>query len=459
MSDPTHLTYLDWGVARWNEWREESPKVAPDLSGAYLFSKNLSSVNFYCTNLEKADLFATDLFWADLTKARLIHANLSHAELGEAELSEANLTGADLSSANLTGADLSKANLTGANLSLVNLTKANLTGANLTGANLTDANLSSAQVLSTNFTGATFTGAILESWNINSATQLENVVCHYAYVRNHPDGRRPHSDTFAVGEFTKLFQKALETVDLIFLNGIEWAAFLTSFQKLQVESEGTEIAIQSIEKKSDGAFIVRVNAPPSLNKKRIEKYLKDEYRLALTEVNHKYQYHLKVKEEQIEAYRHQNTNLTEVMKIMAGREIQVQSIAITEHQYMSEVSKYDLRGSNIGNFADTVQSGAKQQTIQHHYSSEESKSLPEVAAEIQQLLTQLAETSPAIPEAARQGIVAQAILQKAKGNPDFQKRLFSALESGSSELVRVFTSNPFVCVPLALVKGWLKSAA
>lgn len=459
MSDSTHLIYLDRGVEKWNEWREESPRIKPDLSGAYLFSKNLSSVNLCSTNLEKADLFAADLFWADLTNAGLSHANLSHAELGEADLSGANLTGADLSSANLTEADLSNANLTRANLSLVNLTKANLTGANLTGANLTEANLSSAQALAANFTGATFTGAILADWNINSATQLENVICHYVYIRNHPDGRRPHSDTFAIGEFTTLFQKALETVDLIFLNGIEWAAFLTSFQNLQVESEGTEVAIQAIEKKSDGAFIVRISAPPSLNRKKIEKYLKDEYRLALTEINHKYQYHLKVKDEQIEAYRHQNTNLTEVMKIMAGREIQVQSIAITEHQYMSEVSKYDLRGSNIGNFADTVQSGAKQQTIQHNNLSEETKSLPEVAAEIQQLLTQLAEMSPALPEAARQGVVAQAILQKTKENPAFQKRLFSALESGSSELIRVFTTNPYVSVPLALVKGWLKSAA
>jgi uncharacterized protein YjbI with pentapeptide repeats len=459
VSDPTHLIYLNRGVEKWNEWREENPRVKPDLSGAYLFSKNLSSANFCSTDLAKADLFAADLFWADLTNADLSHANLSYAELGEADLSGANLTGADLSNANLTGADLSNANLTGANLNLVNLTKVNLTGANLSGANLTEANLSSVQALATNFTGATFTGANLSDWNINSATQLENVLCHYVYIRNHPDGRRPHSDTFAIGEFTKLFQKALETVDLIFLNGIEWAAFLTSFQNLQVESEGAEIAIQSIEKKSDGAFIVRVSAPPTLNKKHVEKYLKNEYRQALAKINHKYQYHLKVKDEQIEAYRHQNTNLTEVMKIMASQEIQVQSIAITEHQYMSEVSKYDLRGSNIGNFADTVQSGAKQQTIQHNNSIEESKSLPEVAAEIQQLLTQLAQTSPAMPEAARQGMVAEALLQKTKENPAFQKRLFSALEAGSSELIRVFTTNPYVSVPLALVKGWLKSAA
>ncbi|HEY9627562.1 MAG TPA: pentapeptide repeat-containing protein [Coleofasciculaceae cyanobacterium] len=449
MSDPIHLTYLDHGVEKWNEWRDESPNIKPDLSGAYLFSKNLGSVNFCGADLGKADLFAADLFWADLTGAYLGQANLSNAELGET----------DLSNANLTGADLSNANLTGANLNLANLTKANLTGANLTGANLTKANLSSAQALSANFTGATFTGAILADWNINSATQLEDVLCHYVYIRNHLDGRRPHNDIFAIGEFTKLFQKALETVDLIFLNGIEWAAFLTSFQKLQVEIEGAEIAIQSIEKKSDGVFIVRVSAPPNLNKKHIEKYLKNEYRQALAQINHKYQYHLKVKDEQIEAYRHQNTNLTEVMKIMASQEIQFQSIAITEHQYMSEVSKYDLRGSSIGNFADTVQAGAKLQTIQHNYSSEDSKSLPEVAAEIQQLLTQLAQSSPAMPEAARQGMVAEAILQKTKENPAFQKRLFSALEAGSTELIRVFTTNAYVSVPLALVKGWLKSAA
>ncbi len=39
--------------------------------------------------------------------------------------------------------------------------------------------------------------------------------------------RRPHAPNkiFAPGEFAQLFQKALETVDLIFSDGIDWQAF------------------------------------------------------------------------------------------------------------------------------------------------------------------------------------------------------------------------------------------
>jgi hypothetical protein len=38
---------------------------------------------------------------------------------------------------------------------------------------------------------------------------------------------------------------------------------------------------------------------------------------------------------------------------------------------MSETPKYDLRGANIGNFAETVQSGGRQEATQHIYAPEQ----------------------------------------------------------------------------------------
>lgn len=103
--------------------------------------------------------------------------------------------------------------------------------------------------------------------------------------------------------------------------------------------------------------------------------------------------------------------------------------------------------------ASLTQSVAEHQTIQRSYLSEEPKSYTEVAVEIQQLLTQLAQTSSAMPEAARRGVFTYALLQKAKGNLDFRKRLLKALESRSLELIKVFTNNPFICMPPATVQA------
>lgn len=195
---------------------------------------------------------------------------------------------------------------------------------------MTEANLTRVKALSTNFTSANFTGSCLEDWNINSSTKLDDVICDYIYLRQGQQECRPSNGKFALGEFTKLFQKAQETVDLIFSNGIDWQSFLISFQKLQVECSDEELTIQAIENKNDGAFVIRVNVPADANKAEIEKYLKREYELALVALEEKYQVQLQGKDEQIEIYRKQSTDLTEIVKLLAGR------------------ATYDLRNSQIG---------------------------------------------------------------------------------------------------------------
>lgn len=101
-------------------------------------------------------------------------------------------------------------------------------------------------------------------------------------------------------------------------------------QRLQVECSGKELTIQAIENKNDGAFVIRVNVPADANKAEIEKYLKREYELALVALEEKYQLQLQGKDEQIEIYRKQSTDLTEIVKLLAGR------------------ATYDLRNSQIG---------------------------------------------------------------------------------------------------------------
>jgi uncharacterized protein YjbI with pentapeptide repeats len=68
VANPEHLAKLNEGVEAWNQWREENPDLAPDLSGA---------------NLSEADLP-----WAHLIGANLREANLSRADFRGAKTIE-----------------------------------------------------------------------------------------------------------------------------------------------------------------------------------------------------------------------------------------------------------------------------------------------------------------------------------------------------------------------------------
>jgi hypothetical protein len=272
--------------------------------------------------------------------ADLSEANLSGANLSEANLSEANLSGANLSGANLSGANLSGANLSGADLRVVrallatlvrgnligaDLSEANLIGADLSEANLTETDLSRVQVLEANFNSAILTNACIEDWHINSHTTFNDIQCQAIYFMARWDylsqkhkfcDRRPtnENETFAPGDFAKLVGKALNTVDLIFRNGIDWKAFAVSLEKFKVESGGGELTIQAIENKSDGDFVIRVNVPLDADKSAIETLIKQEYEIARNALEMQYQSQLEGK-----IYAQHSTDLTEFVKLIAAR--------------------------------------------------------------------------------------------------------------------------------------------
>jgi uncharacterized protein YjbI with pentapeptide repeats len=464
-----------------------------DLSGAKLFKANLSRTNLSGADLSGAKLFEANLTWADLSGAdlsgaKLIETNLSGAKLIEANLSKANLTWADLSKANLRGADLSEADLSGANLTWAYLNEANLimanlgrtninkanlskaklskaklngldlsrrdlSGLDLSGADISRANLSRTQALGTDFTGAKFTGACLEDWNINSATKLDNIDCQYVYLKNDKQERRPSKGDFAPGEFTKLFQKALETVDLIFADGIDWKAFLFSFQELQAKYGEENLSVQAIEKKSGGAFIIRLEVPQETNKAEIETQAKELYEHKLNVLEVRYHNQLKAKDEQIAIYRQQNTDLTEIVKLMAERPIQniIDVTAKAESNSMSESyqSKYDQRNSN-NQFVDTAQTGSNP-TFNQNNSSEQKKTLAEAASEIQKLLKQLEETNPTATETEKVAYVND------ETTPSFKRRVVGAFQAGGETAIDEFIlENKYLKVAKAAIKGWLQ---
>ncbi|MBD2295388.1 pentapeptide repeat-containing protein [Anabaena sphaerica FACHB-251] len=270
-----------------------------NLSGANLIGVNLSGANLSGANLIGVNLSGANLSWVNLSGANFSGANLSGANLIGAKLIGAKLIGTKLSEADLIGTNLSDADLREANLIGVNLSGANLSGTGLSGANLSGANLSRIQALNTNFTSAKLTGACIEDWHTNSATNLTDVICDYIYLIQEQQERRPSSGNFAPGEFTKLYQKSLDTVDLIFRNGIDWDAFAYSFKKIEVESLGSQLDVQSIEKKGDGVILVRISVSPDANKEKIHADFMQGYEFAHKVLEEQYQSRLEDKDKEI----------------------------------------------------------------------------------------------------------------------------------------------------------------
>ncbi|MEG4444655.1 pentapeptide repeat-containing protein [Microcoleus sp. AT9_B5] len=186
------------------------------------------------------------------------------------------------------GMDLRGANLIGANLSYAKLQTADLSQATLEAANLEYAIFSQVQAIGTDFSNAKMTGVCgLGTWNIDSTTELEWVDCKWVYLLEEPKQgtddreRRPSgNDNYQPGEFTTFFSEVVNTVDLIFKYGVDWKAFMESFQQVQRKNPGIKLNIQSIENKGNG-IVIKLAVPPETDKAKINNDFNSFYQEAL----------------------------------------------------------------------------------------------------------------------------------------------------------------------------------
>ncbi|MEG4595188.1 pentapeptide repeat-containing protein [Microcoleus sp. F8_C2] len=299
-----------------------------------LINREGRNKSFIRMNLKGAYLEQADLRGADFTDANLNQATLKKAYLDQVEHQPTKLV-----RANLRGADLIEANLSYANLKEADIVEATFQGANLEWTNLT-----LTQAIGTDFTNAQMTGACVEAWNIENSTKLDNVDCRFIYLLEQPrEGtddreRRPSSGEFKPGEFTKLFEEVLNTIDLIFNKEIDWKVFVAAFKKVQVENEGTELAIQSIENKGDGVVVVRVSVPPDTNKEKIHSEFTQNYQLALKELEKYKNFY----EEERKKY----SDMHEIVKLLANHSHVTQVNSISMSDSVQENNQYNLPDAN-----------------------------------------------------------------------------------------------------------------
>ncbi|OKH52856.1 hypothetical protein NIES2101_13490 [Calothrix sp. HK-06] len=447
-----------------------------NLNHAVLFETNLSYSNFYRANLTFAVLSEVSLFQTNLSESNLSYANLRNIDISGAninfeeeeeyphrypygDLAMPNLKNAKLIRVDLYNANIKFANLSNLDLAYACLADADLSYSNFSGSNLSGANLIKTRALGVDFTGAKLTGACLDDWHINSTTKLDDIHCQYVYLKDNERERRPSSGEFAPGEFTKLFQKALETIDLIFADGIDWKAFLLSLQELKAEYGEDNLSVQAIEKKSGGAFVIRLEVSSEVDKAAIESNAKLLYEQKLRVLEENYRNQLQDKDREIiDIYRQHNTRFDNIINNLAlaqakPNHIEIHNYNKAESTSMSESyqSKYDQRNAN-NQFVDTAQSGSNVTFNQQNYTPEQKQNLAEAAAEIQQLLYQLAQTNPTSTEG-----FTEAIHQEIKRNPTLKARLQGALKAGGLEALKAIFNHPLFSIPAETVKGWLEA--
>lgn len=316
-----NLIALPVGVAMTNGQNIDINIAA--IGGTSFRGANLTDANFTQATLKSTDLrkaIVTRTCWAKVKK--LDRARVEDTILIDSDVRDLLVTGEGRNNSYI-GFNFKGANLAGADLKDADLTEADISGATLEGACLERANLTKIQALGANFHQAILTGACLEAWNIDSTTQLDGAICEYVYLLNNQQERRPSSGEFAPGEFTKLFQEVLNTVDLIFRDGIDWKAFTYSFNKLILDNEGTELEIQSIENKGDGVVVVRVNVPPDANKAKIHSEFNQNYEVALKVLEARYQAELRAKDEQIVIYREKSADMKELISLLASKPVNI----------------------------------------------------------------------------------------------------------------------------------------
>ncbi len=430
-------------IPNWIEWRiyTKDPQCTSlqRLGVLYLFeglfgefatsfkSVNLNNANFSQANLKNTrfgDVTATRTCWHHAKYLQF--ARLNDTILTDRTVRELLVTndgnGQSFTNKHLQGAYLVKARLNRADLS-----GANLNGATLQNANLRKTNFTEATLLGVNCRGADFTGACLKAWNIDSTTQLNGAQADYVYLLENQRERRPNSGTFAEGDFSKLIKEVLHTVDFIFKKGIDWQAFLVSFddirQKIRVESEEADIAVQSIENKGDGVFVVKITVSQGIDKETLHRELTKKYEQQLALQETKYRALLQGKEEVVAVYKQQTIDMKEIIKTQSQKQaINITGKEITVGDKHVGRDNIEISGSaHVEQFTTgaSFQGDHAQQLLQSTTSQSSKEDILKLLSFVQQELPKLRLPEDVKEEVAHE--VKGAELQLKKNEPNKEK--------------------------------------
>ncbi|NEO74169.1 pentapeptide repeat-containing protein [Moorena sp. SIO3H5] len=456
--------YLGWRALK------ENPRDAWIRTIAIAFAAT-GGTSFYKADLTDADFTGATLKSTDLREATLTRTcwqntiNLDRARPGETILANTAVrellrTGNGYHN-NYSNTNLRGANLKGANLNKANLNKADISEATLEKANLKDANLTEAQAIGTDFTHAYLTGACLEAWNIDSTTTLTNVDCQYVFLLENanPQGyreRRPHDPdrVFQPGDFENLYNKIINTVQILLRNGVNPEAFRQAFQKIMAENaEITSDSIQAIEKKGNDVLLT-LEVPEATDKGKVEKQFLQVYEARL-EADKK----IAFLEGKQEGNTREINDLKEIIYGLSNQSwnpvISLTNTAKAESDMSNNSRNYTIKqeNNNNPNVAIVNDEGKQELNITNNLTSEPTQNLAEAAEEIQQLLNQLSQSNPTTTNKEKMIVVGE-VIDQIDNNPTLKNKVINALKVGGVEAFKEAIDHPLVNILMATVEGW-----
>lgn len=308
---------------------------------------SLGNTRFYGADLTKADFSGARLNGADFRKATFRYVNwrgakgLEWARWGESGLSDLRVIELLTQSPDqkpgqsdqYCGVDLSFTDLAGANLQNLDLARADLTGANLRGAHLEGSNLTDVRAIGADFRGAHLTGACLQNWSIDASTCLDWVDCRYVYLLEQAKpgtddrDRQPASGQFEPGDFARLYQTVVDTVDLIFRNGLDWKTFQASLEEVRRAYPNTNLTMQSVETKGDGYVVVKLQLEGGEDRAKLHQAIQRQYAEKLKAIKGVYRQTLQEKQSQLDYFQAQNQTLLGITEQLAQQPPQASAAA------------------------------------------------------------------------------------------------------------------------------------
>lgn len=112
------------------------------------------------------------------------------------------------------------------------------------------------------------------------------------------------------------------------------------------------------------------------------------------------------------------------------------------------------RSINVGGSFQGVANTGDNSVNQNSWDNSENEDISGIVTE---MLRQLARRYPKASEIEKQTVFQMELQQKMRENPTLKARFLSSVKAGGYEVAKVLTNNPFVSVPIEMVRAWLEA--
>ncbi|NEQ85264.1 MAG: pentapeptide repeat-containing protein, partial [Moorea sp. SIO2I5] len=206
---------------------------------------------------------------------------------------------------------------------------------------------------------------------------------------------------FEPGDFEKLYNKIINTVQILLRNGVNPEAFRQAFQELMAENpEITGDSIQAIERKGNDV-LVTLEVSESIDKGKVERQFLEVYEARLEDAITIAFIKGKLESEQEANTRYDNIFNNFINAFTSNQSsnpiLNFTNIAKAENDMSDNPHNFnidiDQKHANNANAPVATGDNVTQNIENNNVTPEPTQSLPEAAAEIQQLLQQLEKTS------------------------------------------------------------------